>query len=153
MNTTFKARKTVKAGIHEVAEFFTQEDMTKNYFPEIHKDTKGMSHYVRGSHKHVTEVFPDYQVPNQGFAWTAGHNTCIKVPRKDINANIQGVEVEYKAMGENTEIAIRVEFNPSHNVAGITAAYHVHMMIANKLDAFVRDIQAHQYDGFELSFA
>ena len=153
MNITFKGKRTVKADIYEVADFFVQSDIDKNYFPEIHKDTCGMSQYVRGTHKHIAQVFPDYQVRRQGFGWTTGHSTCIRVPRKDINVNIKGLEVQYKASGDMTEITVQVEFDLAWNLAGILGAYHIHMMITNKLNAFQRDIHANQCDGFAITFA
>ena len=153
MNTKYKAHKTIKADIEEVAAFLAQDDMAQNYFPEVRKDTSGMSEYIHKCHKHLDHVFPDYQVPCQGLKWSTGNNTCIRLPRKDINANICSIEVEYKTIGANTEIQIQVVFRSTINLTGILAAYHVHMMVANKLTAIKRDIEANQYHGLTLTFA
>lgn len=153
MKLIYKARITVKADIEEVADFFCQDDMTKNYFPEVRKDTKGMTAYIYKTHKHADQVFPDYQIHGQGLGWTTAGKNCIKVPRKDIKANIQGIEVDYKATGNNTEIVIKVGFNPDINLGCIIAAYHVHMMVTNKLNAIKRDIEADLHHGYTFSIA
>ena len=153
MNTIYKAHKTIKTDIADVTDFFAHDDMTQNYFPEVHKSTSGMSEYIHKSHKHLDQVFPDYQIPGQGLRWTSGNYTCIRLPRKDINANIRFVEVNYKTVGTNTVIEIQVGFSTGMNLAGISATYHVHMMVNNKLNAIKRDIEADKHYDFSLAYA
>lgn len=150
---TYKAHKTIKAGIQEVTGFFNQKNMAHDYFPEVHKDTKSFSNYVFQTHKHPYQVTPDYRIQGIGLGWTTGGGTYIRLPRKDINAEIQAIDIEYKSVGENTKIIINVEFNPAMNLKGFVAMSHIRMMVNNKLNAFKNDIEVNQHQGWLPAFA
>lgn len=153
MNTIYTASKTIQADIQEVNTLFAQATMAADYFPEIHKDASDISAYIRTTHKHPNQVFPDYQIPYQGLGWTTGGGTSIRLPRKDINANIQSIDVEFKTVGEKTRIAIRVEFEPYTVTEAIVTARHVRMMIANKLNAIKNNLEANKHQGWAPAFA
>ena len=153
MNITYNASTTVHENQEMVTNFFKQADITKAYFPEVKKDISAMGQYVRIKHANPTQVFPDYIVASDGFGWTAGAGTQIRIPRKDVPVNITAIDVEYNRHGENTQITIAVTFNAKFNTGLPLAIRCIQAMVKAKLNAFKRDINTGYAEGWEPCFA
>lgn len=141
MKSTYKAKTTIYAEPDAVWAAMTETDFTKDYFPEIKKDLSAMGEYVQRTHQRRDTVSPDYAIPGQAMGWTTGASTKIRIPRKDVEANIQAIDVQIVLRGENTQIAIEVTFDPEFNTNLVFVCHCVRAMVNAKLKALKQDIE------------
>ena len=151
MNITYTTSATVYADQETVSNFFEQADVIKEYFPEIKKDISAMGEYVQFTHSNPALVCPDYQVAG-GFGWTAGAGIQIRLPRKDIAADITALDIEYAPRGHHTHIKIAVTFNAKFNKTLPLVLRCIQAMVKAKLNAFEQDIKVDYRTSWEPSF-
>ena len=153
MNMTYNTSTTLYADQETVAQFFTQPEMRKDYFPEVVKDISEMGTYVKDTHANPALVSPDYMVADEGFGWTTGAGTSIRLPNKEIPVTITAMEVEYVERGENTQINIQVEFDAALYTSLPKVLRCIKAMTKAKVNAFQRDINVNYSEGWEPCFA
>ena len=153
MNMTYTASTILFADQQTVAEFFTQPDMRKDYFPEVVKDFSNMGTYIKETHSNPSLIAPDYMVADEGFGWTTGAGTRIRLTNKEIPVSIATMEVEYVQRGNNTQINIHVEFDAELDVYLPKVLRCIKAMTKDKLNAFQRDISVSYSEDWEPCFA
>lgn len=153
MNMTYHTSTTVNADQQTVAQFFAQSDMRKDYFPEVVKDCSEMGTYVKDTHANPALVAPDYMVADEGFGWTTGAGTSIRLPNKEIPVTITAMEVEYVERGDNTQIDIQVTFDTALATSLPKVLRCIRAMMNAKTHAFDRDIDVSYNEGWEPCFA
>lgn len=112
MNTTFNTHINIHADIDSIWNAVTRPNFANEFFPEIKKDLSVMGKYIQSTHKNAASVLPEYMVPNRSLAWTTGAGTTIELPRKDIHANIESIDIQLEEKGKNTVVSIEVVFAP-----------------------------------------
>ena len=148
MNITYKSQITINADIDAAWALVTQQNFVKDYFPEIKKNTVQMGQYIQSTHKNPYEIFPDYMIPNRSMGWTTGAGIKISLPRKDVEANIQAIDITFQRHGKDTQISIEVTFEPIFNKNIVFAAYCIRNMVKAKLRAFKQDIDVTHHEGW-----
>ena len=113
MNTTYKTQIKVQADINSTWNAVTQSSFAKAFFPEIKKDLTCMGEYVRKTHKNAEQVLPSYMIPHRAIGWTTGAGTTIELPRKDVHANIESIDLQLDEQGNNTIVSIEVVYAPN----------------------------------------
>ena len=96
---------------------------------------------------------PDYMVADEGFGWTTGAGTKIRLTNKEIPVTITAIEVEYVQRGENTQINVQVEFDAELNTSLPKVLRCIKAMVKAKLNAFQRDINVNYSEDWEPCFA
>ncbi len=146
MAISYIASTTISADREAVEDFFKQPNLAKDYFPEVQKRVNSVGAYRLAAPVITAANRPDCYSAN-GFGWIVGSGTRIDLPRRDINANILTIDVEYKQSGRKTIVSILVKFDPTPGFKGLSgarslAASHVRMMVSRKLTAIKRDVEA-----------
>ncbi len=152
MATLYTSSTSIWADKEAVADFFKQPNLRKDYFPEVKNNVSSTSEHQLSTAINPAADRPHY-INENGFGWAVDSETSIELPRKDIHANIQTIDVEYKQSGNKTVVRILVKFNPRPGSLGLSglcslAASHVRMMVFRKLTAIKRDVEANQQYGW-----
>ena len=111
MKATFKTSTIIQGDVDCIWKLMEDEQFTKDFFPEIKKDTHGMSDYVQKTHKNLRSVQPDYTIPQRGMGWTQGAGTTIRLPLRGTHAKIESIDVSLQKHRDKTKINIEVSFN------------------------------------------
>ena len=112
MKTTYTAKATIKAHIEDTWETISQPDFVKDFLPEIKKTTNELSPYVRTKHRNAKSVQPSYAVLGRAIGWSKVAGTDIRLARKDVNANIDAVDIKLEERGSNTRVIVEVTYSP-----------------------------------------
>ena len=112
MKTTYTAKATIKAHIEDTWETISKPGFVKDFLPEIKKTTNELSPYVRNKHRNAKSVQPSYAVLGQAIGWSNVAGTDIHLARKDVNANIDTVDIKLEEHGNNTRVIVEVTYNP-----------------------------------------
>ena len=110
MNTEFTAQITVYADIETVWRSLTQADFIKEYFPEIKKNLSGMGKYIQSTHPNPKLTSATYLIPRRAIGFTSGAGIDITLPRKDLQANIESIDIQLKEKGGTTKIKMAVVY-------------------------------------------
>ena len=153
MNTIYKTQMTVHADVENVWDAITQQRFVKDFFPEIKKDLSNLSDYVFRTHKNTERLLPAYMLPNHVIGWAKGGATDIRLPRKDVNANIKTIDIELIAKGENTKIKIEVDYSPKFDKNFFLAHRCVRGLMEIKLAILKQEIEANNNQGWTSEFA
>ena len=142
MNTQYKSKITVYADIESVWNSVTQPGFIKNFFPEIKKDLSEMGKYVRATHPNPNEVSPVYAIPQRALGWTSGAGIQIALPRKDVKANIESIDIRLVAKGAKTQIIIETDYSPKLDRNFWFAHRCIRGLINIKLAVLKRNLEA-----------
>ena len=141
MKTTYKAQITVQTDVEEAWNAITQKNFVKEFFPEIKKDISNLGEYVLRTHKNLEQLAPSYMVLNQAIGWANSGTTEIKLPRKDVDANIESIDILLINKGEYTTVKVEVNYSPKIGKNFFLAHRCVRGLIAIKLAVLKKDLE------------
>ena len=141
MNTTYSKVITIKADADSTWDAITRTRFVQDFLPEVKKDLSGMGDYIRRTHPNATLVAPEYVVRGQAMGWSAGAGTVIRLPRKDVEANIENVEIRIEAQGEYTKVTFEVQYAPELGKHYFLAHRCVRGLFGMKLDVLKKDLE------------
>ena len=98
MKTKFRTNVLINADIYTVWNEIRSPSFAKDYFPE-----------VRGNNE------PSYIIPLYSIGWSNGFGTTLALTRKDVNGNIENINLEIRTMYQLTWVALEVSYSPSIN--------------------------------------
>ena len=154
MNTFFKTHVTVQTDIESTWNAVTQPDFIKEFFPEVKKDLSCMGEYVRNKHQNAGQESPEYMIPYRAMGWTSGAGTVIKLPRKDVHANIESMDIQFTAKGGYTTVSIEVVYAPNFDKHFFFAHRCIRGLMNIKLAALKQDLESdHHQTGWETALA
>ncbi len=142
MNTRHTSRITVNTDIESVWNAVTHTGFIKNFFPEIQKDLSEMGEYVRATHRSPNNVLPDYSTPQRALGWTSGAGLHITLPRKDVQANIESIDICLESKGDKTRIMIATVYAPRLDKNFRLAHRCIRGLMNIKLAVLKRDLEA-----------
>ena len=150
---TYTKEITVKADRDTTWNAITQTRFVQDFLPEVKKDLSGMGEYIRRTHPNATLIAPDYVAPGQAMGWSAGAGTAIRLPRKDVEANIESVEIRLEAQGETTKVTFAVQYAPQFGKHYFLAHRCVRGLFNLKLNVLKKDLEAQQQTDWVPAFA
>ena len=154
MNTTYKTKIKVHAGIASTWKTITQADFVKDFFPEIKKDLSAMGEYVRSTHKNAGQTNPDYMIPHRAAGWTTGAGTRIELPRKDVHAIIESIDLQLADSGNSTVVAIEITYAANFDRHFLFAQRCVRGLINTKLTVLKQELETDSHQaGWETALA
>lgn len=142
MNTTYTAQTTIYTDIEDTWEAITQPSFVKEFLPEIKKNLTELGTYVRNTHSSVDRVQPCYAIPGQAIGWNKVAGVDIRLPRKDVNANIDAVDIKLEEHGNNTRVIIEVTYNPRFGKHFILAHRCIRGLFGIKLNVLKNELEA-----------
>ena len=141
MNTTFTKEISIQADVNSTWDAISQTGFVKDFLPEVKKDLQGMGEYVRRTHPNAEQLGPDYVVPGQAMGWSAGAGTTIRLPRKDVQANIESVDIRIEGQGQFTQVTIEVNYAPEFGQYFFLAHRCVRGLFGMKLTVLKEDLE------------
>ena len=141
MNTTYTKQISIKADAETTWKAITETRFVQDFLPEVKKDLQGMGEYIRRTHPNATLVAPDYVAPGQAMGWSTGAGTDIRLPRKDVEAHIESVEVRIEGRGEYTQVTFEVQYAPEFGKHYFLAHRCVRGLFDLKLNVLKRDLE------------
>ena len=141
MNTFYSKEITIKADADTTWDAITQSRFVKDFLPEVKKDLQGMGEYIRRTHPNAALVAPDYVAAGEAMGWSTGAGTAIRLPRKDVEANIDSVDIRVEGRGQYTKVAIEVHYNPVFGERYFLARRCVQGLFGMKLDVLKKDLE------------
>lgn len=154
MNTSYKTKIKVHADIASTWNAISRTNFAKDFFPEIKKDLSVMGEYVRSTHKNAGQTNPDYMIPRQAIGWTTGGGTRIELPRKDLHANIESIDVQLIDDGNNTVVTVEIIYAPDFDRNFLFAHRCVRGLTNIKLAVLKQDLEANNHQaGWETALA
>jgi hypothetical protein len=142
MNTTYTAKKTINADIEDAWKAITQSSFVKEFFPEIKKNMNELSTYIRNTHRNAELVQPCYAVHCQAIGWNKVNGTVIRLPRKDVNAHIDAVDIKLEERGHYTRVIVEVTYNPRIGKNFILAHRCIKGLFSIKLSVLKKELEA-----------
>jgi carbon monoxide dehydrogenase subunit G len=142
MNTTYTTKATINASIEDAWEAITKPSFVKEFLPEIKKNINEMSSYVRTTHRNAENVQPCYAVYGQALGWNKVAGTDIRLPRKDVEANIDAVDIKLEERGNNTRIIVEVTYNPRVGKNYLLAHRCIRGLFNIKLNVLKKELEA-----------
>ena len=142
MNTTYKTKTTINASIENAWEAVTHVTFVKEFLPEIKKNINKVSPYVRATHRNAEHVQPCYAVYGQAIGWNKVAGTDIRLPRKDVNANIDVVDIRLEERGKNTRVIVEVTYNPTLGKNYLLAHRCIRGLFGIKLNVLKKELEA-----------
>ena len=142
MNTHYRKEVSIHADQAVTWAAITQTRFVQDFLPEIKKDLDIMGEYVRHTHPRSDQVGPDYVAPGQAIGWSTGAGTAIRLPRKDVEANIESVDIKVEGQGEYTKVTIEVNYRPELGNRFVLARRCVRGLFGMKLDILKKDLEA-----------
>lgn len=142
MNTTYTAKTTINADIEDTWEAITQPNFVKEFLPEIKKNMNELSAYVRNTHRNAESVQPTYAVRGQAIGWNKVAETDIRLPRKDVNANIDAVDIKLEERGNYTRVIVEVTYNPRIGKNFMLAHRCIRGLFGIKLNVLKKELEA-----------
>lgn len=136
MLMTFKTQKAMPADIDNVWAEITQADFVKQFLPEV------------SSKKGHTQA--SYAVPGKVIAWHQNNNLTIKMNNKDLNVDIESIEITLSEQGNQTVASLEVEFHVEINTKALHALRAIRALFHKKLVVLKQDFEHNQID---LAFA
>ena len=112
MYTTYKAHTTIEASTKAVWNAITRQSFIKEFLPEVKNSIRPKGEYTLSTYCHASLVLPSYADHGQVIGWVSGPSNTIRLSRKDIEANIEVVEIQLEADGSSTKVTILVAYNP-----------------------------------------
>ena len=153
MNTTYTKEVSIHADQATTWEAINQTRFVKDFLPEVQKDTDGFGEYVRQTHRRIDQVGPDYVAPGHAMGWSAGAGTAIRLVRKDVEANIESVDIQVEGQGEYTKVRIEVNYNPEFGNRYFLARRCVRGLFGFKLDILKKDLETNNKIDWVPAFA
>lgn len=153
MNTTYTNQISIKADAETTWQAITQTRFVQDFLPEVKKDLKGMGEYIRRTHPNAALVAPDYVVAGRAMGWSTGAGTAIRLPRKDVEAHIESVEVRIEPRGEYTRVTFEVQYAPEFGKHYFLAHRCVRGLFNLKLNVLKKDLEAQQQTDWVPAFA
>ena len=153
MNMTYTKQVSIHADQETTWAAITQARFVQDFLPEVQKDLTGMGEYVQQTHPSKDQVGPDYVAPGQAIGWSAGAGTAIRLPRKDVNGNIESVDIKMESQGETTKVSIEVNYQPELGKRLLLARRCVRGLFGMKLDVLKKDLEANSETQFVPAFA
>ena len=150
MKTTYTAKATIKAKIEDTWETISQPSFVKDFLPEIKKTTHELSPYICNKHRNTKSVQPSYAVFCQAIGWNKVAGTDIRLPRKDVKANIDAVDIELEERGNNTRVIVEVTYNPRLGKNYLFAHRCVRKLFNIKLNVLKQELETN-IDRIQLS--
>ena len=141
MNITFTKEIIIQSDQSSTWEALRQPGFAKDFLPEIKKDLQGMGDYIRRTHPNAALVAPDYVVPGFAMGWSAGAGTAIRLPRKDVDARIESVDIRVDSVGSYTKVTIEVNYSPDLGKHFFLASHCVRGLFSMKLDVLKKDLE------------
>ena len=141
MNTTYTKQVTIHADQESTWQVITQNSFVQDFLPEVKKDLTGMGKYVCQTHPRLRQAGPGYVAPGQAIGWNAGAGTAIRLPRKDVAANIESVDITVEGQGEYTKVTIEVNYNPQFGNRFFLARRCVRGLFGLKLQVLKKDLE------------
>lgn len=142
MNTTFTKEITIRADAATTWAAMNQTRFVKDFLPEVKKDLQGMGEYVLRTHPNADQVAPDYVASGEAMGWSTGAGTAIRLPRKDVEANIESVDIRVEDQGEYTKVRIEVNYAPDFDKHFILAHRCVRGLFGMKLNVLKKDLES-----------
>ena len=143
MKTTYTKEITIAADVATTWDAITAPRFVKDFLPEIKKDLQGMGEYVKATHPRMNHVGPDYVAHEEAIGWSAGAGTAIRLPRKDVEANIEAVDIQVEGQRGFTKVRIDVQYAPEVGNRYILARRCVRGLFGMKLDVLKKDLEKH----------
>ena len=144
MNTIYQAQTTIHADVETTWAAISEARFVQDFLPEVKKELGGMGEYVRRTHRRAGEIGPDYVAPGQAMGWSQGAGTAIRLPRKDVDAHIESVDIRVEAQGEYTRVTIDVEYAPKFGERYFLARRCVRGLFGFKLQVLKKDLETKQ---------
>lgn len=154
MNTTYETHINIHADIDSTWNAVTRPNFVKEFFPEIKKDLSRMGKYIQSTHKNAASVLPEYMVPHRSLGWTTGAGTVIELPRKDIHANIESIDIRFEEKGRNTTASMEVVFAPDFDNHFLFVHRCIKGLMNIKLAVLKQDLETDSHQaGWEAALA
>ena len=142
MIMNYKTQISVHADLEAVWDAVIHSDFIKDYFPEIKKDLTGMSTYILNSHRNPGQTFPTYVIPRHALGWTAGAGIDIALPRKDVRANFESIDIHLVSNGAKTKIMVETVYAPELNKDFFFVLRCIRGLMKIKLAVLKQDLEA-----------
>lgn len=144
MNTQYKSQIMVYTDVESAWNAVTQANFIKNFFPEIKKDLSKMGQYIQTMHRNPNEIAPVYMIPRRALGWTSGAGIQIELPRKDVQANIESIDIRLESKGAKTQIVIETVYAPKLDRNIWFAHRCIRGLMNIKLAVLKRDLEANR---------
>ena len=141
MNATYKAQTTIHASTDAVWNAIARESFVKDFLPEVKKDISAMGEYIQTTHRNASSVLPSYAVTGRAIGWNTGAGKTIRLPRKDVHANIEAVDIQLESHENDTKVTIEVTYNPKVGKNFMLANRCVRGLFSIKLNVLKQDIE------------
>ena len=87
------------------------------------------------------------------MGWSTGAGTVIRLPRKDVAANIEHVDIRIEGRGEYTQVTFAVQYAPQFGKHYFLAHRCVRGLFNLKLNVLKKDLEAQQQTDWVPAFA
>ena len=101
-----------------------------------------VSQYVRNTHRSTQCIQPSYTVHGEAIGWNKVAGTDICLPRKDVKANIDAIDIKLEDQGNTTKVIFEITYNPQVGKNYLLAHRCIRGLFNIKLNVLKRDLEA-----------
>ena len=141
MNIRYTTQINIHADMDTTWQAITHESFTKDFLPEVKRNTQGMSEYIQTTHKNSRRVSPSYVIPGRAVSWNANLGTVIRLTRKDIHAQVETVEIRLEEQGAYTKVMLNVDYQHKLGRGMILAFKCIRGLFKIKLSVLKKELE------------
>ena len=150
MLRTHQTQINLIATVDEVWKTIIEPDFARDFLPEISRDTSNLSLFKLANHKNPLNLMPAYMVRNKTISWDCIANTSIKLARKDLDVEINNIDITLQDNKYNTLVTIEVNYASKLNSKFLLAERIIKGLFSHKLEVLKQDLELNRQERHQM---